>query len=101
MKLRVLAIAVTLMSSGANAENIIINCPLVRQYSEDQVHLLLNQARSVISEQGAGKIYYRYVSLKNACHTNNNASSVVFVSPTLRNLLNQYGVNISKVGRQL
>jgi hypothetical protein len=101
MKLPALAIAATLVTSGAYAENIIIGCPLIRQYSEDQVQLLLNQARSVISEQEVGKIYYRYVSLKNACQANNNASRVVSVSPTLRNWLNQYGINISKVGRQL
>jgi hypothetical protein len=101
MKLPALAMAAALFAFPASAENIMIACPLVQQYSEDQVSYLLNQARSVISEQEVGKIYHRYLSLKNACHANAKAYQVVFVSPTLRSWLAQNGVDMSKIGRQL
>jgi CRP-like cAMP-binding protein len=101
MKLPTLAIAAALLSSPAYAESLTIGCPLIKQYSEDQVNYLLNQARSVISEQEVGKIYYRYVSLKNECLANSNASRVVPVSATLRDWLAQNGVDIRKIGKQL
>jgi hypothetical protein len=101
MKLPALALTAALVCSPAYAENIVIGCPLLQQYSEGQVNYLLNQARAVISEQEVGKIYYRYVSLKNACQANGNASRVVSVSPTLRSWLSQNGIDVSKIGRQL
>ncbi len=101
MKLPALAITAALASSPAYAEDIVIGCPLVKQFSEYQVNILLDRARSVISEQEIGKIYYRYVSLKNSCQANDNAFRVVPVSDTLRNWLAQNGVDIKKIGRQL
>jgi hypothetical protein len=70
-------------------------------YSESDVNMLLTQARSVVGEQEIGRIYSRYVALKNACQTNSSASGVVPVSATLRNWLAQNGVNISRLGKQL
>ncbi len=99
MKLPALGLAAALIASPAYAENVVIGCPLVQQYSEDQVHYLLNQARAVISEQEVGKIYQRYVSLKSACQANASASRVVFVSPTLRSWLAQNGVDVAKIGK--
>lgn len=96
MKLSALAITAAVISSPAYAENIVIGCPLIRQYSEAQVNLLLSQVRSVLGEQEIGMIYNKYVSLKNACKVNDNAVRIVSVSPTLHTLLAQNGVNIKK-----
>lgn len=94
MKLPCLAIAAALIASPVYAESIVVGCPLVKHYSESQVNSLLSQARAVISEQEVGRIYYKYVALKNACQTNGAASRVVPVSATLRNWLAQNGVDI-------
>lgn len=101
MRFPALAIAATIISSPVHAENVTIGCPLVAQYSEDQVHSLLSEVRSVVGEQEAGRIYAKYVSLKSACRADYNAVRVVTVSPTLRNWLAQNGVDIKKFARQL
>jgi hypothetical protein len=96
MKRFALAIIAAGISIPAHAENVVVGCPLVRQYSDSQVHYLLNQVRPVVSEQEIGKIYYKYVNLKNACQVNDNAVQVVAVSPSLRSWLAQNGVDIKK-----
>ncbi len=101
MKLPVLAVAALLVSSSAHADNIVVGCPLIKKYDQSSVNYLLSQARSVIGEQEVGKIYSRYVALKQACQTNSKASGVVPVSATLRNWLSQQGVNIASAGKQL
>ncbi|MBI1866865.1 MAG: hypothetical protein HYS06_00960 [Methylocystis sp.] len=101
MKLSALVITAAVISSPAYAEDIVVGCPLIKQYSEDQVSSLLNQVRSVVGEQEIGKIYYKYVSLKTACQVNDNAVRTLPVSPSLRTWLGQNGVDIKKIGRQL
>lgn len=101
MKLPALVIAAALLSSPVHAEKVTIGCPLVTQYSEDQVNYLLNEARSVIGVQETGRIYSHYLNLKSACQGNYNAVRVVTVSPTLREWLAQNGVDIRRLGRQL
>lgn len=99
MRLPALAIAAALLSTPVHAENIAIGCPLLAEYSDDQVHYLLGEARSIIGDQETSRIYSKYVSLKSACRANTNAVRVVSVSPTLRNWLAQNGVDIRRFGR--
>ncbi|PWB84223.1 MAG: hypothetical protein C3F11_02585 [Methylocystaceae bacterium] len=99
MRRPALAIAAALLSSSVHAETVAIGCPLVAQYSEDQVRYLLNEVRSVVGEQEAGRIYSKYVGLKSACRADYNAVRVVSVSPTLRDWLAQNGVDIKKFAR--
>jgi hypothetical protein len=101
MNLSSLTIAAALMVSPAYAGNIVIGCPLVKQYSESQVNMLLSQARTVVSEQEVGKIYNRYVSLKTACQTNGSASRIVPISTALGNWLAQNGVDVKKLASSL
>lgn len=101
MRLPALAIAAVLLSSPVRAETVTIGCPMLAQYSEGQVHSLLNEVRSVVGEQEAGRIYSKYVSLKSACRADYNAVRVVSVSPALREWLAQNGVDIRKFARQL
>ena len=101
MKLPALVALTMLVSSTAYADNIVIGCPLIKMYSDSDVSMLLTRARSIISEQEINQIYSRYVTLKNACQTNSNASRIVPVSATLRNWLAQNGVSISRLGKQL
>jgi len=101
MRLSALAIAVALVSSPACAENIVIGCPLIKQYSDFQVNLMLDQARAVIGDQETNRIHNRYVSLRSECQANNNASRVLAVSTTLRNWLSQNGVDIKRFARQI
>ncbi len=96
MKLPALVIASMLISSTAYANNVVVGCQLMNRYSESDVNMLLNRARSVISDHEVSQIYGRYVVLKNACQTNSNASSVVPVSANLRNWLAENGVNIGR-----
>jgi hypothetical protein len=95
------AVATLLSSFPAHAEKVAIGCPLIEQYSEDQVHYLLSEARSVIGEQETGRIYGHYLGLRNACRVNGNAVRVVTVSPTLRAWLAQNGVDISLYARRM
>ena len=99
MKLPALAVTIALVSPPAYAESLVIGCPLIKQYSDSQVNMLLNEARSVIGDQEVGRIYSRYIHLKGACQTNDNASSVVTVSANLRSWLAQNGVDIKKIGK--
>jgi hypothetical protein len=92
-------LAAMLASSGAYAENVVIGCPLLEKYSDSDVHALLSEARSILSEQEVGHIYYRYVSLKNACQTNAKASRTVAVSGALRSWLAQRGIDVARLGR--
>ncbi len=101
MKLHTLVVAAMLVSSTAHADNIVIGCPLIKMYSETDVNMLITQARSVISETELSRIYNRYLILKNACHTNSNASSVLPVSANLRSWLSKNGINISMLGKQM
>ena len=101
MKRTALALLFVLISTAAHAENVVIGCPLLAKYSDSDVRTLLNEVRSVLSEKELGTIYSRYVSLRNACQTNANASRVLPVSETLRNWLAQYGVSVRDLGRQL
>lgn len=99
MRLSALALTLALVSSPAMAENIVIGCPLVKQYSEFQVNMLLSQARSVIGENETNRIYSKYVGLKSECRANGAASRVVAVSPALRQFLAQSGVDVRSFGR--
>jgi len=101
MKRAALALVAMLISSTAYADSILIGCPLINKYSASDVSMLLTHARSVISEQEIGKIYQRYVALKNACQTDANASRVVPVSTGLRSWLAQNGIDVNKLGKQL
>jgi hypothetical protein len=101
MKRLAILLTAMLISSAAYADNIVIGCSLISRYSESDVNMLLGQARSILSEREVGGIYYRYVSLKNACQTNANASRVVPVSSVLRNWLAQNGIDVNKLGKQL
>ena len=101
MKRYVLALSLLVASSNAYADSITIGCQLLSKYSDSDVGTLLNHARSVINEQEIGKIYYKYVTLKNACQTNANASRVVPVSAGLRNWLAQNGIDVNRLGKQL
>jgi len=99
MKLYALAFVIALVSSSASADSLKISCPLVRQYSEAQVNMLLSQARAVVGDQEVGKIYYKYVGLKNECLVNSNAFRVVPVTAALKNWLAQNGVDMKAAGR--
>lgn len=101
LKLSALAILMAVVASPARAESVVIGCPLIEQYSEDQVHSLLSQARAVLSEQEIGKIYHKYVSLRSDCQVNGAARRVVQVSPTLRSWLAENGVDIRTLGNRL
>lgn len=99
MKRIVPALIVTLISSGACAETITVGCPLVNKYSAFEVNLLLSQARSVLSAQEVNGIYHRYVSLRNACQTNANASGALPVSSGLRSFLSQKGIDVTRLSK--
>lgn len=101
MKLPALVTVAALLSFPAHAEKVTIGCPLVTQYSEGQVHYLLNEVRSVVGEQEAGRIYGHYISLRSACRVNDNAVRTVTVSPTLRTWLAQNGVDLRQFARQM
>jgi hypothetical protein len=101
MKIPALAAAAALLSTPALAESVTIGCPLVAQYSQEQVDYLLNEARSIIGEREAGRIYSKYIGLKNDCRVNYRAVRVVTVSPMLRDWLAQNGVDIRRFARQL
>lgn len=101
MKIPALAALATCLSLPAYAEKVTIGCPLVAQYSENEVHYLIQEARSAVGEQEAGRIYAHYVDLRSACRVNGNAVRTVTVSPTLRDWLAQNGVDIRRFARQL
>lgn len=94
-----LVLVAMLLSSSAYAENIVIGCPLLSKYSDSDVNMLLSQARSILSEQEVGHIYYRYVSLKTACQTNARASRTVAVSGALRTWLAEKGIDVARLGK--
>lgn len=100
MKRATIIAAMILMSFPAFAEKVVIGCPLVAQYSEDQVVYLLNEARSIIGEQETGRIYGHYIGLRGACQRDANAVRVVAVSATLRDFLAQNGVDITRYARR-
>jgi hypothetical protein len=97
MKLPIVAVIVTLVSSPVLADTVTIRCPLIRQYSDSQVNFLLNHASSVIGEQEAGQIYSKYISLKTECSANGNASRVIPVSAKAKNWLTENGVDLYKM----
>jgi len=99
MKLHALAVTTALIASPACADSLKISCPLVQQYSEGQVNYLLNQARSVVGDQEVGKIYHKYVGLKNECLVNGNAFRIVPVTAALREWLAQNGVDVKAASR--
>lgn len=101
MKIPALAALATCLSLPAYAEKVTIGCPLVSQYSENEVHYLIQEARSAVGEQEAGRIYSHYVDLRSACRVNGNAVRTVTVSPTLRDWLAQNGVDIRRFARRL
>jgi hypothetical protein len=101
MKLPALAVLATLVSLPAHAERVTIGCPLVTQYSESEINYLLQEVRSVVGEQEAGRIYAHYLDLRNACRVDGNAVRTVTVSPTLRDWLAQNGVDIRRYSRRL
>ncbi|MBY6240788.1 hypothetical protein [Methylosinus sp. Sm6] len=100
MKLPALAALATCLSLPAYAEKVTIGCPLVAQYSESEVHYLLNEVRLVVGDQEAGRIYAHYLDLRNACRVNGAAVRTVTVSPTLRSWLAQNGVDIRRFARR-
>jgi hypothetical protein len=100
MRLPVLAALGTLLSLPAHAEKVTIGCPLVTEYSVDQVYYLLNEVRSALGEQEAGRIYAHYVDLRSACQRDGNAQRVVSVSPHLREWLAQNGVDVRQLARR-
>ncbi len=94
MKKYALVLATLLAATAAHAETVIIGCPLIQKYSESDVNMLLSQARSAIGDQEVGKIYHKYVSLRNACQTNARATHMLPVSANLRSFLAQNGIDI-------
>ena len=94
-----LALALTLVSSSAFAETVVVGCSLVKQYSDFQVGMLLDQARSAIGDKEAAKISAKYQSLKSECRVNDNASRAVAVPPALRQMLAENGVDIRSFAR--
>jgi LPS O-antigen subunit length determinant protein (WzzB/FepE family) len=96
MKPLAFALSLALLASPAWAENVVIRCPLIQQYSDLQANLLFNQAASAIGQQEAGRIYSKYLSLRSECAANANASRTVAVSDKLKNWLSQSGVDIRK-----
>jgi hypothetical protein len=101
MKLPALAVLATCLSLPAYAEKVTIGCPLVTQYSENEVNYLIGEARSAVGEQEAGRIYAHYLDLRSACRVNDGAVRTVTVSPTLRDWLAQNGVDIRRFARRL
>ncbi len=101
MKRCVLALGLLVVTSNAYADSITIGCPLLSKYSDSDVSTLLNHAKSVINEQEVAKIYYKYITLKNACQTDANAFRVVPVPASLRNWLAQNGIDVNRLGKQL
>lgn len=94
-----LALTLALVSSSAMAETVVVGCPLVQQYSDFQVNMLLGQAREAIGDGEAAKIEAKYHSLKSECRTNSKASRAVAVPPALRQLLADNGIDIRGVAR--
>ncbi|ATQ68417.1 MULTISPECIES: hypothetical protein [Methylosinus] len=101
MKLPALAALATCLSLPAYAEKVTIGCPLVAQYSDNDINYLIGEVRSVVGDQEAGRIYAHYLDLRNACRVNGDAVRTVTVSPTLRDWLAQNGVDIRRFARRL
>ncbi|HEY8262265.1 MAG TPA: hypothetical protein VIG55_13710 [Methylosinus sp.] len=101
MKLPALAVLATCISVPAHAEKVTIGCPLVSQYSEGDINYLMQEVRSVVGDQEAGRIYAHYLDLRNACRVDGNAVRTMTVSPTLRDWLAQNGVDIRRYSRRL
>jgi hypothetical protein len=101
MKRTAFALFFLLISSAAYADNIVVGCPLLNKYSDNDVRTLLGEVRSVLSDKEVGTIYSRYLSLRSACQTDTKASRVLPVSEKLRSWLAQYGVDVRQLGRAL
>jgi hypothetical protein len=97
MKRLVFLTAFVLVTSPVFAESVTVRCPLVRQFSELQVNILLNQASSVVGEQDAQRIHAKYVSLKNECSMNGDASRTISISGRLKDWLKENGVDLYKI----
>ena len=82
--------------SPASAQDLRIGCSLVRQYDSSDVHLVIEQVRTSVSESEANALQAKYVGLKNDCSSNQNAFRVVRLSPAMHKLLNEYGVDVRR-----
>ncbi len=91
------AAAVVLLGSPAHAGKIVIGCTMIKEYSDFEVNMMIGRVRSAVGEQEAGKLYNKYVSLKNECRGNASASRTVAVSPALNAWLVENGVNVEKI----
>jgi hypothetical protein len=89
--------ALTLGASPSFAGKLVIGCSLIKDYSELQVNLMLNQARLAVGETEATRLHGKYVSLRSECQNNVSASRVVQVSPALTAWLTQSGVDLRKL----
>jgi hypothetical protein len=85
---------VALFSCPAYAQQLRVDCDLVRQYDEAEVNMLLERVRSTVGDGEVNALHYKYVDLRNDCRSNQKAFRVVRLSAAMQKLLEEYGVHV-------
>lgn len=91
-----LLMGLALSSTQTHAQDLRVGCTLVRHYGGAEVRIMLERVRSSVGDGEANALHAKYISLKNDCSADQNASRVIHISAAMHRLLDEYGVNVRR-----